>query len=55
MWECRWGKRAFGTAPDEDSALRQLKALAESASRDGEFVFYVHRLDGTVAGPSAVA
>lgn len=54
LWECRWGQRAFGTAPDVETALRLARALAESAQREGDFVCYVHRLDGSVAGPEAV-
>jgi hypothetical protein len=47
-WVCRFGREEFGTMPDEPSALRRMVEAASALGGRESFLFYLHRLDGTI-------
>jgi hypothetical protein len=47
-WLCRFGREEFGVMPDELSALRHMVEAASALGGRASFLFYLHRLDGTI-------
>lgn len=47
-WLCRFGLEELGTQPDEPSALRYLGEAASARGGRESFLFFLHRLDGTI-------